>query len=51
MLDKRGKEGKVSKCDELALEAYGKVIEETIGKGGKTIFEVPPKVEKTEKKN
>jgi hypothetical protein len=32
-------------CGGLALEAYGKLIEDTIGKGGKTVYEVPAKIE------
>ena len=35
-----------SVCGDLALEAYGGLIEKTIGKGGKTIFEVPGKIER-----
>lgn len=34
-----------SKCGTLALEAFGKTITDTIGKGGKTIYEVPAKIE------
>ena len=37
-----------SVCGELALEAYGKVIQDTIGKGGKTVYEVPAKIEREE---
>ncbi len=35
-----------SKCGELAMEAYGELIEKTIGKGGKTIYEVPGKIDR-----
>jgi hypothetical protein len=38
-----------SKCGGLALEAYGKAIEDTIGKGGQTIYEVPARIEHTDK--
>lgn len=30
-----------SKCGSAALAAYGDLIEKTIGKGGKTVYEVP----------
>jgi len=33
-------------CGGLALEAWGKAIEKTIGKGGKTVYEVPGVIEK-----
>lgn len=33
------------KCGGLALEAWGKAIEKTIGKGGKTVYEVPGVIE------
>lgn len=35
-------------CGGLAFEAYGKAIEETIGRGGKTIYEVPAKIDRQE---
>jgi len=37
-------------CGGLALEAYGKLIEDTIGKGGKTVYEVPGKIERVQPK-
>lgn len=37
-----------SKCGSSALEAYGDLIEKTIGKGGKTVYEVPAVIKKEE---
>lgn len=35
-----------SLCGELTAEAYRDLIERTVGKGGKTLYEVPAKIEK-----
>jgi len=37
-----------TKCGELAAEAYIGLIDKTIGKGGKTVFEVPAKIDRSE---
>lgn len=34
------------KCGGLALAAYRELIDKTIGKGGKTIYEVPAEIER-----
>jgi hypothetical protein len=34
------------KCGSVALDKYRDLIEETIGHGGKTIYEVPAKVDR-----
>lgn len=35
-----------SRCGSAALEAYGELLERTLGKGGKTIFETPARIQR-----